>query len=119
MQRLNLGYPDPSGRRIGALAKRPQQKQLFQEMSEERWQGKLFKNRRDDDKLSKGCFAWLKEWRTCPSYTIAGVQELYQQLLPTKLYYHKKTHTNPNQDVLCMRMCTKNPESVSHILWHK
>lgn len=61
--------------------------------------------------------AWLKEWRTCPSYTIAGVQELYQQLLPTKLYYHEKTlsRIKPNQDVLC-RMCGRNPESIPHIL---
>ena len=84
-------------------------------MSEERWRGKLFKNRWDNEELSKGCFAWLKEWRTCPSYTIAGVHESYQRLLPTKLYYHKKTRTNPNQDVLC-RMCRKNPESVRHVL---
>ena len=75
---------------------------------------KFFKNRWDDEKLSKGCFAWLKEWRTCPSYIIAGMHELYQELLPKKLYYHKKTRTNLNQDVLC-RVCGKNPESVPHI----
>ena len=77
----------------------------------------MFKDRWNDEKLSKGCLAWLKEWRTCPSYTIAGVHELYQQLLPTKLYYHEKTPSRikPNQDVLC-RMCGRNPESIPHIL---
>lgn len=42
------------------------------------------------------------------------MHELYQELLPAKLYYHKKTRTNPSQDVLC-RVCGKNPESVPHI----
>ena len=83
-------------------------------MSEERWQGKLFKSRWDDEELRKGCFAWLKEWRTCPSYTIAGVHKLCQ-FLPTKSYYHKKTQANTNQDVLC-RMCGKNPENVPRVI---
>ena len=57
----------------------------------------------------------MKEWKTCPSSTIAGIHELYQQLLPTKLYHHNKTGTNPSSDVLC-RMCGSGPESVPHIL---
>ena len=53
-------------------------------VSEERWQGKLIKNRWDDEKVNlKECFAWLSSWRNAPTHTIAGVQELYQQLLPT------------------------------------
>ena len=52
---------------------------------------------------------------TGPSNTIAAVQELYQQLLPTKLYHHKKTGINTSPDVLC-RMCGKCQESVPHIL---
>ena len=55
------------------------------------------------------------EWKTGPSNTIAAVQELYQQLLPTKLYHHKKTGINTSPDVLC-RMCGKCQESVTHIL---
>ena len=27
----------------------------------------------------------------CPMHTIAGIQELYLQLLPTKVYYNRKT----------------------------
>ena len=65
--------------------------------------------------LSKGCFDWMKEWKTCPSSTITGIHELYQQLLPTKLYHHNKTGTNPSSDVLC-RMCGSGPERVPHIL---
>ena len=40
-------------------------------VSEERWQGKLIKNRWGDEKVKlEECFAWL-------SSSIAGVQELY------------------------------------------
>ena len=65
--------------------------------------------------LSKGCFDWMKEWKTCPLSTIAGIHELYQQLLPPKLYHHNKMGTNPSSDVLC-RMWGSGPESVPHIL---
>jgi len=51
----------------------------------------------------------------CPLSTIAGIHELYQQLLPTKLYHHNKMGTNPSSDVLC-RMCGSGPESIPHIL---
>ena len=30
-------------------------------------------------------------WKNAPTHTIAGVPELYQQLLPTKVYYNRKT----------------------------
>ena len=122
---LNLGEGEPTcrtvdgketeGRKIGTYAREFQQKQLRQETEEEKWQGKLFKSRWNDKMLSKGCFDWMKEWKTCPSSTIAGIHELYQQLLPTKLYHHNKTGTNPISDVFC-RMCGSGPESVPHIL---
>ena len=55
-------------------------------VSEERWHGKLIKGRWDDKKLKlEECFAWLSSWKNAPTHTIAGVQELYQQLLPTKV----------------------------------
>ena len=97
-----------SGKQIGVWAKRAQQQQLRQEITKEKWQGKLLKIRWEDDQLSRSCFDWLKEWKTGPSNAIAAVQELYQQLLPTKLYHHKKTGINTSPDVLC-RMCGKCP----------
>ena len=75
----------------------------------------MLKIRWEDDQLSRSCFDWLKEWKTGHSNTIAAAQELYQQLLPTKLYHHKTTGINTSHDVLC-RMCGKCPESVPHIL---
>ena len=55
-------------------------------VSEERWQGKLIKNRWDDEEVKLNSL-----WKNAPTHTIAGVQELYQQLLPTKVYYNRKT----------------------------
>ena len=28
----------------------------------------------------------MSDWKTVPTHTIAGISELYEQLLPTKLY---------------------------------
>ncbi|CAH3186261.1 unnamed protein product, partial [Porites evermanni] len=68
------------------------QQEIQSTVSEERWQGKLIKNRGEDEKVKlEECFAWLSSWKNAPTHTIAGVQELYQQLLPTKVYYKRKT----------------------------
>ena len=53
-----------------------------------------------------GCFSWLRRWKSAPTHTVAGVYELYQQLLPTKIYQQYKTKTSNNTDVKC-RMCGK------------
>ena len=82
---------------------------------EERWQGKLVKNRWDDEKVKlEECFAWLSSWKNAPTHTIAGVQELYQQLLPTKVYYNRKTKSQVT-DEKC-RLCGDSLENVQHIL---
>ena len=47
-------------------------------------------------------------------HTIAGVQELYQQLLPTKVYYNRKTKSQVT-DEKC-RLCGDSLENVQHIL---
>ena len=84
-------------------------------VSEERWQGKLIKNRWDDEKVNlKKCFAWLSSWKNASMHTIAGVQELYQQLLPTKVYYNRKTKSQVT-DEKC-RLCGDSLENVQHIL---
>ena len=95
-----------SGRQIDMWAKRSQRQQLRQEITKEKWQGKLFKNRWEDDQLIRNCCDWLKEGKTGPSNTIAAVRKLYQQLLPTKLYHHKKTGINTSPDVLFLSGCS-------------
>ena len=56
-----------------------------------------------------------RDWAKCPTYTIAGMYELYEQLLPRKLYIKEKTQTSTDGDVLC-RLCGKVAESVAHVL---
>ena len=41
--------------------------------------------------------------------------ELYEQLLPMKLYTKEKTQTSTDGEVLC-RLCGKVAESVAHVL---
>ena len=48
-------------------------------------------------------------------YHRAGMYELYEQLLPTKLYTKEKTQTSTDCEVLC-RLCGKVAESVAHVL---
>ena len=82
---------------------------------EERWQGKLVKNRWDDEKVKlEECFAWLSSWKNAPTHTIAGVQKLYQQLLPTKVHYNRKTKSQVT-DEKC-RLCEDSLENVLHTL---
>ena len=57
------------------------QQEIQSTVSEERWQGKLIKNRWDNEKVKlEECFAWLASWKNVPTHTIAGAQELQQQL---------------------------------------
>ena len=51
------------------------------EVKEKKWQGKLLAARWEEDQLNqRGFFAWLKNWDTAPTHTIAGMLELYEQL---------------------------------------
>ena len=83
----------------------------YKELKQEKWQGKFLKQRWDDENLDNDCFQWMTEWKTAPTHTIAGLQELYQQLLPTKVYHQSKTGINTTTDVTC-RMYGKVPETV-------
>ena len=44
---------------------------------------------------------------------VVGIQELSQQLLPTKVFYHRKVWTSGSGEERC-RMCGKITESVPH-----
>ena len=41
--------------------------------------------------------------------------DLYEQLLPTRLYACQKTHTDTTGEVVC-GLCDKAPESIAHVL---
>ena len=97
---LHLEYPDPvctmnSGEIIPSDCVKEVLKGVVEKLEKEvcglEWQRKLPIKRKFDSQLcKKGCFSWLTKWRSCPSYTIAGVFEMYKQLSPTKLYSSKK-----------------------------
>ena len=97
---LWLNFPNPvavadgkevEAKRVKQAIYKARQQEIQSTVSEERWQGKLIKNRWDDEKVKpEECFAWLSSWKNAPTHTIAGVQELYQQLLPTTVYYNRK-----------------------------
>ena len=57
----------------------------------------------------------MSDWKTAPTHTIAGITELNEQLLPTKLFNVRKTKSSEESDVRC-RMCGKAQESVAHVL---
>ena len=93
---LWLNFPNPvavadgkevEAKKVKQAIYKARQQEIQSTVSEERWQGKLIKNRWDDEKVKlKECFVWLSSWKNAPTHTIAGVQELYQWLLPTKVY---------------------------------
>ena len=123
---LKLNYPEPkcinnqgevfSDRQIKKQLKSALEIQHWGVIKSENWQGRLLKIRAEDDELDKkGCYVWLSKWTECPTHTVAGMYELYEQMLPTKLYTSKKTKTTLSDDLLC-RLCGRCPESVAHVL---
>ena len=68
------------------------EQKTWEAVHEQNWQGKLISARSEDDSLNfEGCFWWLSGWKQCPTHTVAGVFELYEQLLPTRLYMYVLT----------------------------
>ena len=57
----------------------------------------------------------MKGWKAGPTHTIAGIEELHQQLLSTKIYHQKKTGFNTTDDIMC-GMCGEKPECLAHEL---
>ena len=102
------------GEKVGGMMRIKEEESRTEEVRQQKWQGKLIEARWDDSDVI-GCFSWLCRWKTAPTHTVAGVYELYQQLLPTKIYQQYKTKTSNNTDVKC-RMCGKAMESVPHVL---
>ena len=122
---LDLAYPDPkalqtdSGEKshvkgVGRTLRAREEERSMREVREQRWHGKLFGERWNDNKVID-CFTWLSKWKSAPVHTVAGIYELYQQLLPTKLYHQSKTKTLTTSDITC-RMCGKGPESMAHVI---
>ena len=103
------------GRKIGVWTKKASQNKHCEGVREQRWQGKLHTACWEDKDLEGESFAWMSDWKTAPIHTIAGISELHEQLLPTKLYNTRKTKSSEESDIRC-RMCGKTQESIAHVL---
>ena len=89
---------------------------LQQEVMDQKRQGEITVARWKDQDLSlKECYTWLKGWKAASTHTIAGIEELHHQLIPTKIYHQKKTGFNTTDDIMC-RMCGEKPECLAHVL---
>lgn len=114
---LSLKHPQPlvtcltndlkvAVKKIGMWLKIAAKKRDVEELKAEGWQGRLLTERWEDQEVGDECFSWMGEWKTAPTHTIAGLRELYQKLLPTKVYHQEKTGTHTSEDLKC-RMCGK------------
>ena len=80
----------------------------------QKWQGKLINNRLNDENIGAHCFDWLTNWEDCPSETIRDVEEIYQKLVPTKMYYRDKLRCQFDSTIC--QLYKEQTETVAHIL---
>ena len=125
--RLQLEYPNPNyikrdirevitAEKLKAELKRCLEHKTWEAAHEQNWQEKLISARSEDESLNfGGCFRWLSGLKQCLTRTVAESFDLYQRLLPTRLYACQKTHTGATGEVVC-RLCNKAPESGAHVL---
>ena len=101
---------------VTALAKTQQKAYcICDTLREKKLQVKLTNNRWEYSALdSGGCFAWMNSWRSVLAHTVAAMQELYQQTLPTNLYNKRRTGKGSGTSNVMCRMYGKSPESVPH-----
>ena len=130
---LWLNFPNPSAvadvkeieaKKVKQAIYKARRQEIQSTVSEERWQGKLIKNRWDDEEVKlEECFAWLSSWKNAPTHTIAGVQELYTNscYLPrfstTEKRNHKLLMKNAAYAGIPWRMCSTFYLAVVH--WHR
>ena len=80
----------------------------------QKWQGKLINNRLNDENIEPHCFDWLTNREDCPSETIRDVEEIYQRLVTTKVYYRDQLRYQVDSTIC--QLCKEQPETVAHIL---
>ena len=123
---LQLDYPDPvcvteegqvvPGDKLKTRLRKLRESRMEGVVEEQKWQGKLIIARKEDGDLNtEQCFWWLSKWQTCPTHTIAGMFEIYEHLLPTRLCAIHKTQTSPTSNPTC-GLCGTAPESMAHVL---
>ena len=127
---LRLEYPEPmcvtddgkevNGKKVKGCIAKARQEEVRAKVKEEKSQGKMISNRWEDVQIEQGdCFAWLSYWKAAATHVVVGIQELYQQLLPTKVFYHRKVGTSGSGEErcrMCGKTCGKTKDSVTDIL---
>ena len=92
---------DISSEKVGKVMQNSMNAKRIDTIKDQKWQGKLIQTRWIDTDLVD-CFSCLYRWQLAPTNTIAGLFELYQQLVPTKLYNQNKTRTDTTSDAMCL-----------------
>ena len=99
--------------KIKPLLRDVRKKVLRKEIESQQWLGRYTNERWEMGYGSDG-FPWLNGWNGCPTDVVADMEEIVQQLIPTRIYYSVKL----GQDItsnLC-RLCGLKQETVSHLL---
>ena len=118
---MRLNFPNPTaitdGKKVDAkkvkqAIYKPRQHEIQSTVSEERWQGKLINNRWDDEKvkLEEYFLRGFFHGRMPQSIPSLEYKSFCQQLLPTKVYYNRKTKSQVT-DEKC-RLCGDSVENV-------
>ena len=103
-------------KKVKGCTAKAHQEEVRAKVKEEKWQGKMICNRWEDVHLEQGdCFACLSCWKAAPTHMAVGIQELYRQLLPRKVFYHRKAGISGSGEERC-RTYGKATETVPHIL---
>ena len=83
------------------------------EIKESTWQGNIVSHRLNDSSLElQECFSWSTKWRSAPTHTICGINEIVQQLARTRARDQMMGKTTSTS----CRLCNQRPETVEHIL---
>ena len=124
---LQLEYPNPAcikhdsgevitGEKLKEELRRCLQHKTLEAVHEQNGQRELISARSNDESLNfEGCFSWRSGWTQCPTHTVAGMFELYEQLFTYEAVCLPETHTDKTGEVM-RRLCNKAPESVVHVL---
>ena len=75
------------------------------EIKESTWQGNIVSHRLNDSSLElQECFNWSTKWRSAPTYTICGINEIVQQLARTLVSHSEGPNDGQNSKHILQTM---------------
>ena len=95
--------------KIGRWIRRAMESKSYEELKQEKWQGKFLKQRWDDENLDNDCFQWMTEWKAAPTHTIADLQDYINSSFRPKLIIRERRESLPPQtlSVRCVERCQR------------